>query len=170
MNTCTPASIEWRIAVQSLKQDPSPTQRMCNQWVKMAISQLRKVTEGAWHERNQALHNGQNNLISQSEYDEKKQKKLYQHKEEISTRDEHLFGNPLNDLLKSRLGKKTRFLERAKHLFADSKAWAEKGQKSISSHYHQISPVTTQTKKQQQEVGKYRKSFTNSTLTIQFSG
>ena len=36
----------------------------------------------------------------------KKKKKLYQHKGEISSRDEHLFGTPLEDLLKSRLGKK----------------------------------------------------------------
>ena len=68
------------------------------------ISQLWKVTEAAWHERNQALHNGQNKLTSQSEYNEK-MKKYYQHKGEILRRDEHLFSTTPEDLLKSKLGK-----------------------------------------------------------------
>ena len=51
--------------------DPSPTKAECNIWVKTAIIQIWHLMDGAWKEINDALHNGKNNTISQSEYDKK---------------------------------------------------------------------------------------------------
>ena len=64
-------STGWRSAVKSAKTDPSPTKAECNIWVKTAIIQIWHLMDGAWKEINDALHNGKNNTISQSEYDKK---------------------------------------------------------------------------------------------------
>ena len=119
------------------------------------ISQLWKVTEAAWHERNQALHNGKNKLTSQSEYNEK-MKKYYQHKGEILRRDEHFLA-PLRRICWNQNWEKIRFLERAKYLFEASKAGMEKVQISVSSYYQ--STIKETKERQQQGVGIQRKSF-----------
>ena len=45
----------------------------CNSWATAAIhrAQFWKVIIGAWKDRNEVLHHGKNNTISQSEHDEK---------------------------------------------------------------------------------------------------
>ena len=47
--------------------------------------------DGAWKEKHAVLHNGKNNTVSQSEYNEKIEE-YYKKRDEISRRDEHLFG------------------------------------------------------------------------------
>ena len=58
-------------AVKSAKTDPSPTKAEYNSWVKTAITQIWLLMDGAWKEKHAVLHNGKNNTVSQSEYNEK---------------------------------------------------------------------------------------------------
>ena len=57
--------------LKSSTMDPSPTKAEYNSWVKTAITQIWLLMDGAWKEKHAVLHNGKNNTVSQSEYNEK---------------------------------------------------------------------------------------------------
>ena len=66
------ASKGWKSAVYHSEEDRQPrTEAQRNSWATTAIHQFWKVIIGAWKDRNEVLHHGKNNTISQSEHDEK---------------------------------------------------------------------------------------------------
>ena len=77
----------------------------------VAISQLWGLASKAWEERNHALQKDKNATIAQFEMDVKIQE-YYHNQQTISTRDVHLFTQPLQDLLRARLGTKRRICKR----------------------------------------------------------
>ena len=87
------------------------TLAQAQKWTMVAISQLWGLASKAWEERNHALHKDKNATIAQSEMDVKIQE-YYHNQQTISTRDVHLFTQPLQDLLRARLGTKRRICKR----------------------------------------------------------
>ena len=66
------ASKGWKSAVYHSEEDRQPAEAQGNSWAPAAIHQFWKVIIGAWkNDRNEVLHHGKNNTISQSEHDEK---------------------------------------------------------------------------------------------------
>ena len=59
---------------------------------------------------------------------------------EICTQDKHFLGTELEILLKSRMSKKRRFLERADFLVAASRAFAATGQKALRKDFLSTTP------------------------------
>ena len=97
----------------------------------VAISQLWGLASKAWEEQNHALRKDKNATIAQSEMDVKFQE-YYHNQQTISTRDVQLFTQPLQDLLRARLGTKRRFLEKAAFLYEDSARMAKSCQRYLN--------------------------------------
>ena len=59
-------------AVYHSEEDRQPIEALRNSWATAATHQFwKQVIIGAWKDRNEVLHHGKNNTISQSEHDEK---------------------------------------------------------------------------------------------------
>jgi len=111
--------------------DQDITLAQAQKWTMVVISQLWGLASIAWEERNHALHKDKNATIAQSEMDVNIQK-YYCNRHFISTREVHLFTQPLQDLLRARLGTKRRFLEKAAFLYEDSARMAKSCQRYLN--------------------------------------
>ena len=136
--------------------DQDITLAQAQKWTVVVISQLWGLASIAWEERNHALHKDKNATIAQSEMDVKFQE-YYHNQQTISTRDVHLFTQPLQDLIRARLGTKRRILEKAAFLFEDSARMAKSDQRCLNQFYNTI-PQESRDHRPHLQVGQYTPS------------